>query len=192
MKGNIIILNGVSSAGKTTLTRHLQNAFDENYFWIANDMFCEMYSSKHWEGNWVKSINEALTAMIYSIKALSDNGMNVIVDQVFLNNDTEGGLLEKSIKLLHNYPVLFVRVDCNKEELARREKARGDRTIGQAHAQLPLVHNHEIYDIAVDTSKEKSSEIVDKILDKLGKSKDENAFKKLNERLNNTGSIYIT
>jgi len=190
MKGNIIILNGVSSAGKTTLTKQLQNAFDENYFWIANDMFCDMYSSKHWDANWVKSINEALTAMIYSIKTLSDNGMNVIVDQVFLNNDTEGGLLEKSIRLLHNYPVLFVRVDCNKEELARRERERGDRTIGQAHSQLPLVHNHEIYDVAVDTSKEDSSDIIDKILGKLGKCDDAYAFKKLYDRLIHTGSIY--
>jgi chloramphenicol 3-O phosphotransferase len=37
------------------------------------------------------------------------------------------------------YPVLFVLVECPLEELERREKARGDRQIGQArwHLQHP-------------------------------------------------------
>ncbi|MNO10292.1 Chloramphenicol phosphotransferase-like protein [compost metagenome] len=40
---------------------------------------------------------------------------------------------------------------CPAEELARRERERGDRRIGQALEQLEFVHKEEVYDIEVDT-----------------------------------------
>lgn len=36
--------------------------------------------------------------------------------------------------------------------LAERERLRGDRTLGQALAQVPVVHAHGAYDLEVDTS----------------------------------------
>ena len=36
-KGKIIILNGVSSSGKTTLSKALQNAFSEEYLVLGID-----------------------------------------------------------------------------------------------------------------------------------------------------------
>lgn len=189
-KGKIIILNGVSSSGKTTLSKTLQQELDEHFFWIANDTFCDMCSSKHWDEDWVTAINQALTAMIYSAKSFSDIGLNVIIDQVFLNNDTEGELLEKCIKVLHDYPVLFVRVDCSLEELNKREKERGDRDIGQAKSQLQLVHNHKIYDCVIDTSKNTIDENIRKIKSQLTNAGDDGAFATLYKKLTKTGTIY--
>ncbi|MNI97424.1 Chloramphenicol phosphotransferase-like protein [compost metagenome] len=40
---------------------------------------------------------------------------------------------------------------CPPEELARRERERGDRAIGQALKQLEIVHKEEVYDVEVDT-----------------------------------------
>lgn len=189
-KGKIIILNGVSSSGKTTLSKALQQELDEHFFWIANDTFCDMCSSKHWDEDWITAINQALTAMIYSAKSFSDIGLNVIIDQVFLNNDTEGELLEKCIKVLHDYPVLFVRVDCSLEELNKREKERGDRDIGQAKSQLQLVHNHKIYDCVIDTSKNTIDENIRKIKSQLTNTGDDGAFATLYKKLTKTGTIY--
>ena len=45
-RGKIIILNGVSSSGKTTLAKALQNAFDELYVRLSIDDFISMMSDK--------------------------------------------------------------------------------------------------------------------------------------------------
>jgi chloramphenicol 3-O-phosphotransferase len=189
-RGTIIILNGVSSAGKTTVAKALQEKLDEPFFWIANDTFCDMCPEKFWNRDWVAAINQSLTAMIYTIRTFSDLGFNTIVDQVFLHNDAEGQLLEKCISVLSGYPVVFVRVDCSIEELERREKARGDRDPGQAVSQIPFVHNHQIYDCVIDTSVQSPDENIEIIKTALGKPAWNNAFQQLKHRLDQTGTIY--
>jgi chloramphenicol 3-O phosphotransferase len=98
--GTIVILDGVSSAGKTTMARALQDHMDEPFFWITNDTFCDMCPSKFWDRDWATAINQSLIAMIHTVRTFSDLGLNTIVDQVFLQNDTEGQLLEKCIEVL--------------------------------------------------------------------------------------------
>lgn len=61
--------------------------------------------------------------------ALSDSGVNVIIDDVMLSRFHR---LEECVSRFKGYPVLLVRVDCAIEELRRRERERGDRQIGQA------------------------------------------------------------
>lgn len=189
-KGKIIILNGVSSSGKTTIAKGLQNHFEEHYFWVANDSFCDMCSSKHWKQDWVIAINKALTAMIYSIKAFSNIGLNVIVDQVFLSDDNQKQILEECVKVLHDYPVFFIRVDCELNELERRERERGNRRIGQAKSQLDLVHNHGEYDLSVNTSEEELKNIISKIEEIVTKNINNNAFQKLYEKLQIKKTIF--
>jgi len=46
-KGNIIFLNGVSSAGKSTLSKALQSRLD--YYWFSVDVFIEYSSANPWE-----------------------------------------------------------------------------------------------------------------------------------------------
>ena len=190
IKGKIIILNGVSSSGKTTISKRLQEEMEEHYFWVANDTFCDMCSSKHWKADWVKIINKALTAMIYSVKSLSDLGFNVIVDQVFLNNESQDGILKKAVEVLHDYPVLFVRTDCSLEDLKKREIERGNRRIGQAESQLDIVHNHDTYDVVINTTKNSLDENINIIKSKLINNVDERAFSILHNKLLATGKIY--
>lgn len=45
-KGNIILLNGVSSAGKSTLTKAIQKKLDAPYYHICCDDFMNM-TPKH-------------------------------------------------------------------------------------------------------------------------------------------------
>ena len=190
-KGNIVILNGVSSSGKTTVAKALQAELDEHYFWVANDTFCDMCSSKHWDKDWVTASNQALRALNYSVQAFSDAGLNVTVDHVFLNDGTQERLLDECVEILHGYPVLFVRVDCSLEELERREKERSDRDVGQARGQLQYVHNHEIYDCVVDTSKMPTQRIVKLIRDAIKGGRQKDAFERLYQRLQQCGTVYI-
>jgi len=62
-------------------------------------------------------------------------------------------------------------VHCPLEDLERREKARGDRNIGQAKKQLEYVHKAEIYDIEVNTAFESIEEISRKIIEALNSKK---------------------
>ena len=65
------------------------------------------------------------------------------------------------LSLLRGYDVLFVGVRCSPEELTRREIARGDRTPGQAAAQIAKVHAHGDYDLEVDTTDTSAYELTD-------------------------------
>lgn len=65
--------------------------------------------------------------------------------------------------------VVLVGVRCPPEVLTRREAARGDRTIGQAVAQLPQVHVHGRYGVDVDTSVLSPQQAAGCVLDHLGR-----------------------
>jgi chloramphenicol 3-O-phosphotransferase len=46
-KGKIIFLNGVSSSGKTTLAKSLQERLPDLFYWIAVDIFIDMMPKKY-------------------------------------------------------------------------------------------------------------------------------------------------
>ena len=184
-KGKIIFLNGVSSAGKTTLAKALQNKLSEPFYLLANDTFCDMGPEKFWDIDAGATCDRALKGMYYSIKAFSDIGINVIVDDVLLKVDENGyDRLEECVKLLHDYSVLFVHVVCSDlEEQRRREKERGDRGIGQGEGQLSQLSPQDTYDITVDTSANTTEECADKIIEMLAYPEKFTAFKILWEEM---------
>ena len=55
-------------------------------------------------------------------------------------------------------------VHCPLDELERREKARGDRDMGLAKTQLQYVHQHEVYDVEVDTYRNNLTVCADQIM----------------------------
>ena len=162
-KGTVIYLNGVSSAGKTTLARVLQEKLPEPYYWLANDTFCDMSPAKLWDIDQLETEYQALSLLNQTVKLFSDTGKNTIVDNVLLNTQKKG-LLEECVDLLHGYPVLFVHVTCPIHELQRREKMRGDRSIGQAEGQLGILYPQTTYDVTVDTFNDPIEVCADKIM----------------------------
>lgn len=54
------------------------------------------------------------------------------------------------LDVLEGYDVTLVDVQCHPDELARRERARGDRPVGLARSQR--VFRHADRDITVDTT----------------------------------------
>lgn len=178
-KGNIIFLNGVSSAGKTTLARALQNCLQEPYFWLSCDSFYHMAPEKFWGIEPLKNFAKAMSGLHHTIRTYSDMGFNVIVDHVL---EKPYHLLAECVELLNGYPVLFVHVTCPVEELRRREKARGNREIGLSEKQLAILEPQDTYDITVDTYMDSTEECVNKILERLAKPNSPSAFELLRKQ----------
>ena len=177
-KGKIIFLNGVSSSGKTSLAKSLQEKLTEPFFLLAADAFIDMLPEKYNNPN--KSgampvILKAITMTHHTIKLFSDMGINVVVEHIFHYKDW----LDECVELLHECPVLLVHVTCPLDEFRRREKERGDRDIGRAEIQLQRSYSLNSYDLTIDTFSNSIEECTDKIIEYLGCTENYLAFKTL-------------
>lgn len=151
----IIFLNGVSSAGKTSIANVLQRALDQPYLRVSIDDFENMLPDRYCEGGaftWESLFPKMLRGFHRSIAALASVGNNLIVDHVMVYREGWASSLMDCVTILAPYSVYFVGVHCPLEELKRREESRGDRFIGTAERQFPRVHRHNLYDVEVDTS----------------------------------------
>lgn len=172
-KGNIILLNGVSSAGKTTLTKAIQSRLDVPYYHICCDDFMSMSPKHILDKQFSKQLDVTQSMMQDVVKLYSDRGHHVIVDDVILD-DNVPDLPEKNewfrlyLEKFNDYPILFVNVICPLEELERRERERGDRAIGQSKFQLERMDTDVIYDMKVDTYNEGIERGAERIIKMLG------------------------
>lgn len=163
-KGKVIVLNGVSSSGKTTLAKAMQEAFDEPYIRLSIDDFINMMPEKLIKVDLGNTVYKSQTILLQTIKMLSDAGTNVIVDNILL---TYFHTLKQYVLLLHDYPILLVKVDCPNHELRRREAERGDRAIGQGERQIDDLEPQNLYDITVNTFINTTAECIELIEKKL-------------------------
>jgi len=175
-KGKIIFLNGVSSSGKTTISKSLQERLTEPYYWIAGDTFVSMLPEKYLANADIEQIETTFILYYQTIKTFSDMGINVIADHVFNKSVTP---YRKCLALLNGHPVLFVHVTCPLEELRRREKERADRPDGCAENLLSVLWPQDTYDITIDTHNETLDECVDRIIAALKQPDNYSAFKTL-------------
>lgn len=175
-KGNIIFLNGVSSSGKSTLAKEIINTLTEYYHISIDNFDIFINTMEDREGNRLIPV-ETEYFFHRTIAMFSDRGINLIVDHILHDNHTR----EDCIKVLSNYPVLFVGVHCPLNELEKREKNRGNRNIGQAKQQLNFVHKKEIYNVEVNTYYENIKSCAKKVILELKHSKNHmDGFNKMN------------
>ena len=174
-------MNGVSSSGKSTLARSLQENLKEPYYWMSEDTFTFILPDKFniFKNDTIeneKIWDQAIINYYHAIKMYSDRGYNVIVDGVL--DDEEW--VDVFVGILHENPVLFVHVTCPEEELIRRELSRGDREIGLAIEQLAyLSPKEQIYDVTVDTHANTTEECAGKIIALLDSPDNFQAFRTL-------------
>lgn len=142
----VLILNGTSSAGKTTLARALQAILPEAYLLCSLDAFWNMTPM----GIPANSDNfPALKqGMARSARALAETGHNVIIDVIF-RDEADNAMFSRE---LDGIDTLRIKVFCPLEELIRREAHRGDRRRGLAQSQFDSAHQDIVYDMEVDTS----------------------------------------
>ena len=170
--GRIILVNGTSSSGKTTLVRELQAVLPDLWLEMGIDRFAHSLPGRvAGEPVWPQLFRYVpigdgsdgrftiqttplgrrfISALHATVAGLAELGFNVIVDQVIL----ERSWLEEAARAWEPFAVLFVGVRCPLEVVVKRELERKDRTLGQAEAQSKVIHEWAAYDVEVDTSKQ--------------------------------------
>ena len=157
--GNIIILNGTSSSGKTSVLRALQEILEEPYLEAGIDKFIWMLPHRYLDRPlWDEVLGLAdhaggeghvlVSGMHAAIASLAREGNNVIADHVLV----EPAWARECAVLFADLPAYLVGVRCPLDVLEQRERSRGNRTLGQARLQYNLVHKYVNYDLEVDTS----------------------------------------
>jgi chloramphenicol 3-O phosphotransferase len=167
-QGKIILLNGATSAGKTSIIRALQPILDEAYLEAGIDKFLFMLPTHYltnaelWHqiigyrktdhGDILPTVgahgHQLIRGMHRAIAALAQSGNHVVADHVLLDQFWR----EDCVAALAGLEVLFVGVTCPIPVLEAREKERGDRTLGHAKGQANIVHQRSVYDLEIDTS----------------------------------------
>ncbi len=184
--GTILIINGASSSGKTSLVRALQSTLDGPYLEAGLDKFLWMLPRRYFHRPlWDDILGRAdtagalghqlVSAMHQAIAALARAGMPVIADHVLV----EPAWLLECASLFCDLPAYFIGVYCPLEVLEAREQARHDRTLGQARLQYPLVHAHGVYDLKVDTARYDPEACAQQIKAHLLSGKPPQAFRQL-------------
>jgi chloramphenicol 3-O phosphotransferase len=189
MAGKIVYLNGVPSAGKTSIGRALQDALDVPFLLLGVDTFLVMLPHRTFRSGWLmpapeggvrpteKMREHVRPPMLATLAALAPQH-DLIVDDVIPDAKT----LERTVDALAPFTVLFVRVECAIEVAEQRERERGDRTIGMARGLAPIVHAHGTYDLTVDSTGASPRECAAIIHDRLLNGPEPSAFAELRAR----------
>ena len=167
------MLNGTSSAGKTTLARHLRDRFtDAGECWIVigiDDIFQRVplvwfaigdhVGARAEEGLVFERVGDTIERRVGpvgrqmmaayrgAVGGVARSGLNVIVDEVLLSEEDWLGWQTE----LRGLETLWVGVHLELAEVEARELAREDRIIGMARAQYDVVHRYPAYDLHVNT-----------------------------------------
>jgi chloramphenicol 3-O phosphotransferase len=172
--GRVVVLDGTSSSGKTTLARNLQaRLVAAAELWIVtgvDDYFAKLprawyaiggHRGPHADEGFVfdtdvpggfemrmgPAVCTMLRAYRESIGAMARAGINVIVDDVQLR-DVEWEMWQHAVEGLD---VTWVQVRIDLDILVAREEARADRVLGMARWQYDQVHRNPTYDVTIDT-----------------------------------------
>jgi chloramphenicol 3-O phosphotransferase len=150
--GQVILLNGASSSGKSTIARQLLADFQSPWFHMAVDMFGAMRAEEQTHELDADALREVLhrtrAGFHRAVAGMALAGNDIVMDHVL----SEPWRLADLLTVMAGIDVVFVGVHCATADLERREAARGDRTVGTAADQIERVHADAIYDVEVDTS----------------------------------------
>lgn len=188
--GSIIVLNGPSVAGKSSIQKAFQkinmpelwvkvgidNLFDfpmpeitaENIsYWQTQNKIRWVSSSIDGDGKNIVSLHvgeqgeRVAFAMNSAIAAYAENGCNVIVDYIAYKKSWFDDLERK----LSPYRVFYVAVDISLSELEKREAARKTSPVGHARSHYGQVYWDKSYDLRVNSENQSAEEIAKKIVE---------------------------
>lgn len=151
--GCVILLNGASSAGKSTLARTLRLLMKEEAMILSMDDYLSMSMGRHETA--VDAVRESGLPFIESFHAAiaeaARKGALVIVDHVIGESCR---WIQDLLDRLDGIPCALIRVECRRDILLERECSRTDRTPNPAHAerQYGSIHRYFPHDLTIDTS----------------------------------------
>lgn len=152
--GRVILIDGPSSAGKSTLARAVQERLDEPFWHYSIDHLREagilpMPRIRSGEFAWPGLRPAFFEGFHRSVAAFAAAGNDLIVEHIV---ECEAWMT-RLVELLAGFDVFFVALDCPLPELERRERARGDRRIGEARQDHERVLAFGPYDLALDATR---------------------------------------
>lgn len=138
----IILLNGASSSGKSTVARLLQASLDEPFLYLSSDQLVDSGARptrRQPSGpfDWVGSMRPKFFDGFHgSIAAMAGAGNDLVVEHIIV------------------------------AEIDRRERARGDRRTGEgrSHIQVNRVHEFGSYDLEIDTTDGVHARVAEQII----------------------------
>lgn len=186
--GTLIILNGPSGSGKSSIQKEFQKIMMPN-LWIKvgiDNLFdspmpdITMENLSYWQSQnpirWVEESsdehnNKIITlfvgkqgekvayAMNSAIAEYAKNGCNVIVDYIAYKQEW---LDDLEIKLRY-IPTYYVAVEIPLETLEEREKARGTSPVGHARSHYHTVYGNKKYDLTVNSQINTAQQIAEQL-----------------------------
>lgn len=150
--GRIILINGPSSSGKTTLALALQKQLDVPFIRFSFDLFLDhkAFPSEQIRSgrfSWEQMRPSVFRGLHRCLPALATAGNNIIFDHII---ETRAWLYEL-VSLVSGLDVFFVGLHCSLPELERRELQRGDRRPGEARQDFATVHSIPTYDLEINS-----------------------------------------
>jgi chloramphenicol 3-O phosphotransferase len=162
--GRVILLNGTSSSGESSVAAELLSLLDDAWFHLGIDQFHRVRARKNWsEEELLPVFQRTVLGFHRAVAGMAAAGNDVVMDTVL----GERWRLADCLSVFERHQVLFVGVHCSLPELRRRERDRGDRTIGRAEIQFPLVHQHGVYDVEVDAERHTPADCATQIRERL-------------------------
>ncbi len=188
--GRVVLLNGSSSAGKTTLALTLQERLDGPWQHMALDHFRDGMAPRYrglnsppgtpghaglnvvpidLDGERVTAIRfgevgrRVLRGMHLAVAAFARAGNDVIVDDLIWDDE----VMRHYVHALSDLDVLMVGVMCPRETVEAREAQRPGRFPGTAVSHFKQIHAHCLYDIEIDTGQLRPHECAERVIERM-------------------------
>ena len=159
-KPDVILLNGPSSAGKSSIAKALQQLLlDRGTDAVILSLDDYLQTSAN-EPIWEDDVFAIIPRMCEGIEAALRDGKTVIIDHVI----TSARICRALNNATHGFQMKTVLVSCDVETLRRREGERGDRCAGSAEASLQYLYPKTGYDLCVDNSEASPAALAEKII----------------------------
>jgi chloramphenicol 3-O phosphotransferase len=151
--GKIILVNGASSSGKSTLCARVQAELMEPFWhWSIDHLVAAQTLPdariKSGEFTWSGMRRQFFDGFHATLPALADSGNNLLVEHIV---ETEEWMA-RLVQLLRGFDVFYVALHCPLPELERRERERGDRRLGDARKDFESLHRFGEYDLELDSA----------------------------------------
>ncbi len=165
----VLVFNGGSSSGKSTLARALQERLPGTWLRLGVDTLVEACPPSLLNGQGLHlaedgrvGVGEAFTAVerfwMAGVARMAELGALILVEDNFVSGPAAQRRWRQA---LEDIPTGWVAVRCDAGVAALRERDRGDRIAGMAELQADAVHVGIDYDLEVDTSRSTPAELVD-------------------------------
>ena len=163
----VLLLNGGSSSGKSTLTRSLQDVLDGYWLRLGVDTLVDAAPGKLLQAGGLDLADDGSVGVgadfveverqwMSGLAAMATAGAHLLIEDNFISGPP---VQQRWQDALRGVEVGWVGVRCAPDIVATREASRGDRITGMAASQAESVHRGITYDLEVDTGTHKPDEL---------------------------------